>query len=95
MFKTKRITITESSTTTSPSVMYDTYFDKINSATKKMMFRLVFALAMSVKISPKTLASYFTVEEMEKYAREFNSELIKRSNEEVEAIKKEVESVVR
>lgn len=47
-------------------------------ATRKMMFRLIFALAMAMKVSPKKLASFFNVKDTDKYARDINNALKER-----------------
>lgn len=52
-----------------------TVYDKYLNDTKKTMFRLVFALAMALKVSPKKLASFFNAEDIDKYARKLNEEL--------------------
>ena len=66
----------------------ESVYDHYMNATKKMMFRLVFALARALKIKPKALAASFTLEDVDKYATELNSELLARANKETEKIKK-------
>ena len=57
-------------------------YDKYIQSTKKMMFRLVFALARALKITPKKLADSFTIKEVDEYAKDLNTELIKRVEKE-------------
>lgn len=66
----------------------ESVYDHYMNATKKMMFRLVFALARALKIKPKALAASFTLEDVDKYATELNSELIERARKETEKMKK-------
>lgn len=72
MYKTNRVVITTTTGSKTVGSVYDSYLN----STKKVMFRLVFALAMAMKITPRMLASFFKLDETEKYAREFNSALL-------------------
>lgn len=69
----------------------ESVYDRYLNATKKMMFRLIFALAMAVKIKPKQLASLFSIEDTDEYARAVNEEIGKRIKKETEKMRKVVE----
>ena len=44
---------------------------------RKTMFRLIFALAMSLKISPKTLSKFYDEKKMDEYASKFHEALLR------------------
>lgn len=73
--------------------IYDKYIQSSLQGTKKMMFRLVFALARAVKITPKQLAESFTIKEVDEYAKDLNTELVKRVDKETEKIKSAIKKV--
>ena len=87
MMKIKRVIIKKEIGGRVMESVYDRYLN----ATKKTMFRLIFALAMALKITPKKIASMFSIEDTDKYAREVNEELAKRVRKEVDKIRKVVE----
>ena len=43
---------------------------------RKTMFRLLFALAMALKITPKKLAKFYDEKKMDEYAQRFHDELL-------------------
>ena len=43
---------------------------------RKTMFRLLFALAMALKITPKKLAKFYDEKKMDEYAQKFHDELL-------------------
>lgn len=43
---------------------------------RKTMFRLLFALAMSLKVTPKKLAKFYDESKMDEYAKKFTEELL-------------------
>lgn len=65
----------------------ETVYDKYLNSAKKMMFRLAFALARAMKVTPKQLAESFTLKEVDEYANDLNKELIKRVDKETNNIK--------
>ena len=87
MMKVKRVIIKKEIGGRVMESVYDRYLN----ATKKMMFRLIFALAMAVKIKPKKLASLFSIEDTDEYARAVNEEIGKRVKKETEKMRKVIE----
>lgn len=69
----------------------ESVYDRYLNATKKTMFRLIFALAMALKITPKKIASMFSIEDTDEYARAVNEELSKRIKKETEKMRKTIE----
>lgn len=68
--------------------------DKLTSA-KKSMFRLIFAMAMILKITPKKLAKFFDEQKMDEYAQKFHDELLLANKKEMEKLKKDFEKELK
>ncbi len=47
---------------------------------RRLILKLIFALAISVKIKPKKLAEAFNLKATEDYARELNKALMEKAN---------------
>lgn len=62
---------------------------------KKTMFRLIFALAMSLRVTPKKLAKFFDADKVDEYARKFHDELLIVDQKEKEKIVKSLGSKVK
>jgi len=56
-------------------LIYDSYMHK----SKRTLYRLIFALAMATKVTPKQMAKFFDIEKTNKYARDFNKVLSDRT----------------
>lgn len=59
------------------------------------MFRLIFALAMSLKVSPKKLAKFYDEKKMDKFAKDFQEELLKTDIMEQEKLQKALNTKTR
>ncbi len=55
---------------------------------RKTMFRMIFALAMALKVSPKKLAKFYDEKKMDKFAEDFHKELLEADKKEQERVKK-------
>lgn len=53
-----------------------TIYDRMLSATRKTIFRLIFALAMACKITPTKLANAYDTDKTDDYADKFSQKLI-------------------
>lgn len=65
-----------------------TIYDRMLSATRKTMFRLMFALAMANKITPKQLAKAYDTDKLDEYASKFTQELISKGRKATEKARK-------
>jgi len=72
MWKTK---ITRFQIEKDGQLLYDSRLRK----TKRTLYRLIFALAMAAKVTPKQMAKFFDIEKTNKYARDFNKVLSERT----------------
>lgn len=64
-------------------------YDRMLSATRKAMFRLVFALALASKITPTKLANAFDDEKTDDFAEKFSQKLIDKGRKQAEKKQKE------
>lgn len=62
---------------------------------RKMFFKLIFALAMSVKVSPKKLAGMFDDKKTDDYAKKFHDELLLADQREQSKTEKAVKKVLK
>ncbi len=66
----------------------DNMFKDEYTKTRKVLFQLLFALAMALRVSPKKLAKFYDEKKMDEYAQKFHDELLKADKDEKEKIKK-------
>ena len=62
---------------------------------RKTMFRLIFALAMSLGVSPKKLAKFYDAKKMDSFAKDFHEELLKAEIKEHEKLQKALNTKTR
>ena len=62
---------------------------------RKTMFRLLFALAMALKITPKKLAKFYDEKKMDNFAQDFHDELLIADDKEAVRSKKAVLSFAK
>jgi len=60
-----------------------TVYDRMLSATRKTIFRLVFALAIACKVTPTKLANAFDDDKTDKYADDFSQKLVDKGKKQV------------
>lgn len=65
-------------------------YDRMLSATRKTILRLVFALAMAVKITPTKLANAYDTDKTDDFAEKFSQALIDKGKKMAEKMKKEL-----
>lgn len=68
-----------------------TVYDRMLSATRKTIFRLVFALAIACKITPTKLANAFDNDKTDDYAEKFSQKLLDKGKKEAEKMKKKLQ----
>ena len=66
-------------------------YDRMLSATRKTIFRLVFALAMASKITPTKLANAFDNDKTDDYAEKFSQKLLDKGKKQAEKMKKKLQ----
>lgn len=64
-------------------------YDRMLSATRKTIFRLIFALATACKVTPTKLANAYDTDKVDEYAEKFSQKLIDKGKKMAKKQKKE------
>lgn len=83
MWKIQRKVISETEDEEQMGSVYDTYLDEA----KKLIFRLIFSLAILAKVTPKRLALEFSKTKADDYATKFNAEVAKLEDSKTEELR--------
>lgn len=68
----------------------DGFYDSALDDTRKQMYRLVFALASALKVTPKRLANALFTQKVDEYAAKFHQELLNVEEKNLEKLEKEL-----